>query len=56
MTTIYFLGGNALTLGYDAMHWLEDGTDAAGEPCSRYAIGDEESVWLDDDDHEVETD
>jgi len=38
------------------LHWLEDGRDIDGRHCSRYAIGNEESVWLDEDGREVETD
>ena len=35
--------------------WLEDGRDIRGHRCSRYAVGNEESVWLDKDGQEVET-
>jgi hypothetical protein len=40
------LYGNLITV--DEMNWLEDGLDVNGDPCSRYDIGNEESVWLED--------
>jgi len=38
----------------DELHWLEDGRDVNGNRCARYSIGNEDSVWLDEDMKEVE--
>lgn len=37
----------------DDWYWLEDGRDVDGNPVSRYATGKEESVWVDENLHEV---
>lgn len=46
------LNGSIIDVPY--LIWLEDGEDVKGAPCSRFAIGDEESVWLNEDGLEVE--
>mgnify|MGYP001826866993 CR=1 FL=1 len=46
------LDGNLITV--PELTWLEDGRDNDGNHCARYAIGNEESVWLDWDGQEVE--
>ena len=46
------LDGNLITV--PELTWLEDGRDNDGNHCTRYAIGNEESVWLDWDGQEVE--
>lgn len=47
------IDGNPVTV--PELTWLEDGRDVHGQRCSRYAIGNEDSVWLDEDGQEVET-
>ena len=40
----------------EPLNWLEDGRSAVdGEVCSRYSTGPEDSVWLNEDFEEVET-
>ena len=47
------IDGNLVTV--PELTWLEGGRDIRGQRCSRFAIGNEDTVWLDEDSHEVET-
>jgi hypothetical protein len=47
------IDGNPVTV--PELTWLEGGRDIHGQRCTRYAIGNEDSVWLDEDGQEVET-
>jgi hypothetical protein len=53
MATYTDLRGIEVEVEY--LDWLEEGRDEDGEPCARFAIGGEESVWLNEDNEEVTT-
>jgi hypothetical protein len=51
---IWYTNTEGREVWVEEMEWLEDAETVEGVSCSRYWIGGEESIWLDENSREVE--